>query len=676
MSHDRIHALRAEIRRHDQLYYSLGRPSISDTEYDKLFRELRDLEATHGLDDVDSPTQRVGGKPIDGFQAVAHTMRMRSIENVFTDAELDAWMAKGPQPGTNVFVEYKVDGLAVALHYSGGRLIRAVTRGDGDIGDDVTHAAYACIGVPHKIAEPGDWEVRGELFIGDADFLTYRHSQISRGEEPYTNSRAAAVGAIRSLDPAAAFERKVRFVAYNLLGSPAASHHAVRGLLQHAGFPIVPGRQSSSEELNATLQELMPASLESDIPVDGLVVKVDSLARQRELGETSRDVRWAVAYKWERYEAETTVRGITNQVGRTGVITPVAELAPVEIAGTTVARASLFNFPMIAQLDLRVGDRVIVEKAGKIIPHIVRVLVEQRPQEALERLPEEAPAVCPVCGAGTLQEGDTKAVRCPNADCPAVIQTTLRQFASRGGMDIFGMGESLIEQLHAAGLLNELLDVYRLPEKLKATTIPGIGVKTVNKLVAGIAASKLRPLANVLFALGIRSIGANSSVTLASRYGTLPAVAAACAAGTAGLGEQTDRQLMAYFGSARAEELVAYFVSQDFACCKPPVSTAAQAHRPFLGMSVVVTGTLANYDRNQAKDAIRALGGTPSDSVSRKTGYLVVGADPGSKLDKAKALGVPVLSDQGFEDVVGGGQPQPIKPEELPSRAPPAVKRN
>ena len=452
---DAIESLRAEIRRHDALYYQQASPEISDREYDRMMRQLKDLEAAHPeLQSLDSPTQKVGGAPIDGFVTVEHKVPMLSIDNAFSEAELAEFGNRvvkliGPEPVEWV-IEYKVDGVALSLIYEKGNLVRAVTRGDGRRGDDVTHNARTMRGVPLKLIGdvPDVLEVRGEAFIGNHDFAQLQAEMTAAGEEPLKNSRNATAGAIKLLDPKLCAHRKLRFFAHSvgsLEGATYATHWQFLQAINAMGIPSVSktSLQPSYEIAVANTQKLMEELHELDFEVDGIVIKVNDLNVREQLGMTSKSPRWVIAYKWEKYEAETQIEQIQISVGKTGALTPVACLKPVEIAGTTVSRASLHNHDEIERLGVQINDWIIVEKAGKIIPHVVRVEVHKRNGS---QVPFEFPKQCPECQTAVLKDDEGVYIRCPNPACPAQLREGLRYFASRAAMDIEGLGIKLIEQ--------------------------------------------------------------------------------------------------------------------------------------------------------------------------------------------------------------------------------------
>ncbi len=473
-----VERLRREIDEHSRLYYVEAKPVISDREFDKLLARLQELEEAHPeLDRPDSPTHRVGGEPIEGFVTVEHRTPMLSIDNVYDEdglREFDKRVRKGLAEPFEYALEYKIDGVALALIYEEGLLKRAVTRGDGRKGDDVTHNARTIRGLPlglsHNRPLPKVLEVRGEAYISNTDFAEIRAAQLERGEEVYANSRNLTAGAIKLLDPKQSRQRRVRFLAHGLghaEGLDAESHTQYLDLLKRLGLAVTPRVQVAGdlEEALERIGEMSEALHELDFEVDGIVLKVNRFDQRDRLGATSKSPRWLIAYKWEKYEAATVIEDIAVQVGRTGKVTPVAHLQPVQIAGTTVSRASLHNRDEIERLGVKIGDHVIVEKAGKVIPHVLRVEIESRTGKEKDfRFPKS----CPVCESELVREPEEVDFRCPNPNCPARLRETLRFFASRGAMDIDGLGIKRVEQLLDAGLVKGLADVYRLNERRDA----------------------------------------------------------------------------------------------------------------------------------------------------------------------------------------------------------------
>jgi DNA ligase (NAD+) len=704
-SRDEIESLRAAIRRHDALYYVEAAPEISDLEYDRLMRRLKDLEAAHPeFASDDSPTRKVGGEPIAGFVTVEHRVPMLSIDNVYTEAELLEFGQRVAKllggRSCEWLVEYKVDGVALSLIYEHGRLVRAVTRGDGRRGDDVTHNARTMRGVPLQLVPiefhnrstsaeskqspvapkskprgtlfedadsspiPALLEVRGEAYISNSDFAQLQLAATQRGEEPLKNSRNATAGAIKLLDPTECAERKLRFFAHSvgsLEGDRFATHGEFLERIQHLGIPsvphtaVLPGFDAAVEYSQTLMQELHAL----DFEVDGLVLKVNDLALREELGSTSKAPRWIVAFKWEKYEAETRVADILVQVGKTGALTPVACLEPVEIAGTTVSRASLHNRDEIARLDLQIGDWVIVEKAGKIIPHVVRVEAHKRDGT---QQPFHFPTECPECHTPVEQDEGGVYIRCPNPNCPAQLREGLRYFASRAAMDIEGLGIKLIEQLTDCRLLCSFADIYRLKDRRDdLLKLDRLGEKSIDNLLAGIEASRQQPLWRLLTALNLRHVGVSTARHLAQQFGSLEAIASATEKDLAQVEEVGDviaKSVHTYFASDYGQKIVAELKDLGLNFGSAEEAAAAKARQSdgvLSGKTLVVTGTLSRFKRDEIHELIQKHGGRPSGSVSKNTDFLVAGIDAGSKLAKAESLGVKILSEDEFLAMVGEG---------------------
>ncbi len=664
---EEIQRLRAEIFRHDDLYYRHARPEITDLEYDQLLRRLGDLERLHPeYDAPDSPTKKVGGAPIEGFVTVEHRVPMLSIENVYNEEELAEFGQRvvrliGADP-VEWLAEYKVDGVALSLIYEQGLLIRAVTRGDGRRGDDVTHNARTLRGVPLRLRgdAPPLLEVRGEAFISNSDFAKLRAEHELRGEEPLKNSRNATAGAIKLLDPTECARRRLQFFAHSVgavAGVSFRRHSEFLDRVRELGLQTVPGvdvRPSFAAACEFT-QDLMQQLHALDVEVDGIVLKVNSLALRDELGTTSKAPRWIVAYKWEKYEAVTRVANITVNVGKTGTLTPVAQLDPVEIAGTTVSRSSLHNRDEIERLGVRIGDWVVVEKAGKIIPHLVRV--EEHRRDGTER-EFVFPVACPECATVVEQDDGGVYIRCPNPSCPAQLRESLRYFASRAAMDIEGLGIKLIEQLTDGGFVRSFADLYSLSDRRQELiALERQGEKSIDNLLAGIAASKERPLWRLLTALNIRHVGQRTAQQLADRFGTLDAIASQTAeqlSGVEEIGPVIAASVQHYFHSDIGTKIVGDLRAAGLnfgtpADARPP----AAAEGPLAGKTLVVTGTLQQYKREEIQQLIRELGGKSASSVSKKTDYVVAGTDAGSKLAKAQELGVRVLTETEFLVLIG-----------------------
>lgn len=660
-----VESLRAEINRHNRLYYVESAPEITDLEFDHLLKRLEKLEKEYPhLDSPDSPTHKVGGAPIEGFVTVQHRLPMLSIDNVYSEEEVrefDQRLRKlGDLETVEYTVEYKIDGVALALIYENGRLLQALTRGDGQFGDDVTHNARTIGGVPLHLEGsqlPELVEVRGEAYISNSDFAELNNEQIAAGQEPYKNSRNTTSGALKLLDPKLCAARKVRFLAHGIgayEGTGLGSHLEYLTQLRKWGIPATPdveariGIDQTLERCQQMMEEIHALNLE----VDGLVIKVNNFSLREELGNTSKSPRWLIAYKWERYEAMTRVESIEIQVGKTGTLTPVAHLEPVEIAGTTVSRSSLHNRDEMDRLGVMIGDQVVVEKAGKIIPHVVRVEKHLRTGEEQEF---PFPESCPACGTKVVRDEGGVYIRCVNPTCPAQLRESLRFFASRQAMDIEGMGIKVVEQLIDAGLLTSFADVYRLHERqAELLQLERMGEKSVEKLLAGIQASKSRPLWRLLTALNIRFVGSSNARILEKRFGTIDMIAEQSVESLAEvneIGPITAQSVHDFFHSDFGKQIVEELrkCGLNFGTPAEHVAEAeATEELSLTGKTLVVTGTLAKFTRDEIKELIVQNGGKAASSVSKKTDYLVAGENAGSKLTKAESLGVEIISEEDF----------------------------
>ncbi len=662
-----IDRLRREIERHNRLYYVDARPEISDLEFDKLLKRLEQLERQHPeFDSPDSPSHKVGGEPIDGFRSVVHRLPMLSIDNVYDEGEVREFDGRVRKllgaDQVEYTVEYKIDGVALSLIYERGRFTQAVTRGDGRQGDDITHNARTIRGVPLKLetdAPPAVLEVRGEAYIANTDFAHIRAEQEQRGEQPFANPRNASAGALKLLDPRESAKRRIRFIAHGIGYAEGAgwTTHAefLRGI-REMGIPATPDVKACPG-IDAALaygQSLIENLHALDVEIDGLVIKVNDFALRRELGATSKSPRWLIAYKWEKYEAVTQIEDIVVSVGKTGVLTPGALLKPVQIAGTTVSRASLHNRDELERLGVKIRDWVVVEKAGKIIPHVVRVEEHRRTgEETTFHFPKR----CPECGAEVVQDEGGVYIRCINPSCPAQLREGLQFFASRQAMDIEGLGMKLVEQLVGGGLVRSFADIYRLKDRRdELLALERMGEKSADNLLAGIEASRRQPLWRLLTALNVRHVGTTTARTLAEHFGTLDAIAAASEetlAEVAEVGPVIARSIHAFFQSDAGRRIV-----EELRACGLNFGTPVERRRPetagpLSGKTIVVTGTLQRFSRDEIKEFILAHGGKAAGSVSKKTDFVVAGEEAGSKLDKARELGVAILTEEEFLKLAG-----------------------
>jgi DNA ligase (NAD+) len=663
----RIRSLRDEIGRHERLYYVLAAPEISDQEFDRLERELRELEALHPeLVTPDSPTQRVGEKPSQEFASFTHRTPMLSLDNTYSEDELREFEQRifrivGPREMTYV-VELKIDGLSMALHYEDGLLVRGVTRGDGVRGDDVTPNVKTIRAVPMRLlgdAPPQELEVRGEVFLPRSRFDAINREREAQELEPFANPRNAAAGSMKTLDSRVVGRRGLDVCLYQIahvsgVPAPAGQWQALRQL-NAWGLKTSPS-STLCRGLDAVLAFCEEWRVKRDTleyEIDGVVVKVDEFALQRELGYTSKFPRWAIAYKYPARQATTRVRTIEVQVGRTGKLTPVALLEPVPLAGSTVSRATLHNEEEVARKDVRIGDTVLIEKGGDVIPKVVKVLAEKRPEEAT---PWAAPERCPVCGTqASKPEGEVDR-RCPNASCPAQIEERLKHFARRDAMDIEGLGHAIVHQVVEKGVVGDFADLYRLTlEDLGPLLAPKSKKKewlAARHLLSQLEASKSRELHRLLFGLGIRFVGERAAQLLARHFRSLDALARASV-------EEIDA--LYEIGPAVAQSVHDWFEQPANRALverleQVGVQTAEQGPAPasqeLSGKQFVLTGGLESMTRDEAKAAIEFRGGRVTSSVSKKTWAVVAGKDAGSKLDKARELGVQCLDEAEFKELL------------------------
>jgi len=657
-----IEQLREEIRYHDRKYYVEARPEITDLEYDRLMQKLVKLEQEHpDLVTADSPTQRVGDAPVSYLQQVAHRVPMLSIENTYSLEELLDFGTKTEKAlggEAEWVVELKVDGVAVSIIYEDGILARALTRGNGTVGDDITHNIRTIADVPLKLTGeqiPPLLEIRGEVYMRNEDLVTLNERQTAAGLDTYANTRNVTAGSIRLLDPRLCAERNLHVFCHGTgycEGLTVQTHMQFLELVAALGLPPTPNVKcfSSIKAAAEHCQSIVEELHELDFEVDGLVIKLNRFDQRDQLGARSKSPRWVAAYKWEKYEAPTELESIELQVGKTGAITPVANLKPVELAGTTVSRASLHNAEEIARKDIRVGDTVIVEKAGKIIPHIVRV------EKHLRKGNEKAfrfPSTCPVCDSPLSQDEGGVYIRCTNWDCPAQVKERIRFYASRPAMDIEGLGDKLVEQLVTAKLVTDYGDLYRLsrPDLLK---LERMGEKSADKLLTAIAESKQRGLERLLTALSIRHVGTTVAKILAKRFRTLDRLAEATAEELSSvdeIGEVIARSVADFFRSSTGQNIVNDFreLGIDFSATS---QATPQLSQKLAGQVVVVTGTLPTLSREEAHALIEQHGGKPASSVSRKTNLLVAGEAAGSKLQKAEELNIPIVDEAAFRKLL------------------------
>ncbi|HWR53657.1 MAG TPA: NAD-dependent DNA ligase LigA [Bryobacteraceae bacterium] len=661
--------LRREIERHEHLYYVLDQPEVSDAEYDALLQRLREIEAAHPeLGTPDSPTQRVGGRPREGFVKVRHSSPMLSLDNALNEGELRDFDRRvrqglGDEPYAYV-AELKMDGLSMAVHYSNGVFDRALTRGDGTVGEDVTENARTIRSLPLRIkTDLPELEIRGEVVMNRDAFFALNAEREQAGEPQFANPRNAAAGSIRVLDPSITAARRLAYYPYFALvdgETPFARHSETLRELKRLGFRTPDWRECVSiEEVLAFCTRFEEQREKLPYEIDGVVIKLDRIDQWKRLGRTAKAPRWAIAYKYAAWQAETEVENIGVQVGRTGALTPVAHLRDVKVGGVTVSRATLHNEDEIARLGLQIGDSVLIERSGDVIPKVVRVTAE-----GANRRPFTMPSRCPVCGGRVVREEGEAATRCVNTDCPAQLKQSVLHFASRGVMDIDGLGDKLVDQLVDKGVVRSVADLYEnldvpalaaLERGIPAANGNGalrkavrVGEKNATKIMENIAATRDQPLPRVLTALGIRFVGGRTAQLLADHFGSVDRIAQASVEelqAAEEVGPKVAESIAAFFAEPRNRELVERLRAAGLQFEQKIVKKAGG---PLTGLTFVLTGTLPTLTREEATRRIEAAGGKVSGSVSKKTSFVVAGEEAGSKLEKAKSLGVPVLDEAGL----------------------------
>ncbi|MGY8649476.1 MAG: NAD-dependent DNA ligase LigA [Verrucomicrobiia bacterium] len=650
------HAVLAdEIRRHDHAYYVLAEPSISDPDYDRLYRELLDLEEAHPeLCAADSPSQRVGGKPVSEFPEHRHAQPMMSLDNTYSFDELAEFLKRVekrlPEAELDWTIEPKIDGLAVSLRYENGTLVVGATRGDGASGDDITGNLKTIRSLPLRLPAkaPAVLEVRGEVFMRRAGFAKLNEKRKAEGEEPFANPRNAAAGSLKMLDPKMVAERPLGIILYGLgevNGEMPVTQKEVVDWLKQLGLPTA-GKiwtGQSHADLVAAINELDIARHDFDYETDGAVIKLNDLSLREQCGATSKAPRWAIAYKYAAEQAETVLKAITIQVGRTGALTPVAELEPVLIAGSTVARATLHNEEEIQRKDIRVGDTVVIEKAGEIIPAVVEVVLEKRPKKATAFVLNKE---CPECKSKAAKDEGDVVWRCPNPDCAAQVRGRLEHFCARGAMDIEGGGEVLVRQLVGSGLALNVGELYKLA-LAEVAGLERMAEKSAQNFIDGLEASKQRDLWRLVFGLGILHVGAGVAKALCRRYATMAELLDASEEELVAIddvGEVIAKSVHFWFGDPQNRALIEVLRKAGLNF-ESSIVTSSEAAGPLAGKGLVLTGTLPNLKRHEAAACIEAAGGKVIGTVSKKTDYVVAGEAAGSKLAKAEKLSVPVIDE-------------------------------
>ncbi|MGQ9689230.1 MAG: NAD-dependent DNA ligase LigA [Desulfobaccales bacterium] len=658
----RVQELRDQIHYHNYRYYVLDDPVISDQEFDRLLEELQQLEEEYpALVTPDSPTQRVGAAPLDKFETVPHRIPMLSLENAFSEGEAREFEDRlkrflRTDETFDYVVEPKMDGLAVELVYERGHLQVGATRGDGYRGENVTQNLKTIHTIPlallsHELPVPDLLEVRGEVYMDLVDFKKLNEERLAKGEPAFANPRNAAAGSLRQLDPAVTARRPLKIFCYGIgqvEGRTFQTHWEVLAALKAWGLRVNPliAKRRGIEEAIRYHHDLEHQRHGLPYEIDGVVIKVDDLALQERLGTKARSPRWALAYKFTATQATTKVKDIVVNVGRTGAITPMAVMEPVEVGGVTVSRATLHNEDEVARKDVRVGDTVLIQRAGDVIPEVVKVILEERP---LDARPFQMPRHCPVCGTPLVRPPGEAVTRCPNPDCRGALRRAILHFASKTAMDIDGLGEKIIDQLMDEGLVENIADLYRLTEADLAP-LERFAEKSAGNLVAAIQKSTRVPLARFIYALGIRYVGEATAQLLAQHFQTFEALRHATEEELQqieGIGPQVARGIREFFENKKNQELLDQLFK--IVTIEPPAKPAAS---PLAGKVFVFTGGLSRFSREEAKAQVTARGGKVSSSVSSKTDYVVVGAEPGSKYAKAQDLGVTILDEEAFEELL------------------------
>ena len=670
----RAEELRAELRRHEHLYYVMDAPEISDAEYDRLMNELKRIEAAHPeLLTADSPTQRVGGKPAEGFQKVRHSRPMLSLDNAYSEEELADWDRRVHELAGTLPVDYtcelKLDGLSVALHYGaadggGSRLMSGLTRGDGQIGEDVTSNVRTIRSVPLSISAerlkkagvPQDFEVRGEAVMPEKAFEQMNKDREAQGLAPAVNPRNAAAGTLRTLEPSIVAQRRLDVYAYFLLSAGeylAIGQEATLDALTALGFRVNPhrGKVHTVEQMMKFIESAGERRKTLGYDIDGVVLKVDAQATQQRLGYTGRAPRWAIAYKFSAEQAITQMNGILISVGRSGKLTPTAMLDPVFVGGVTISRATLHNADWIERMGLRIGDWVKVERGGDVIPKVAEIVEDAEHPRGADKF--VYPTHCPECGQPVVREEGEVDYRCVNVDCPALIRATLEHWGSRGVMNIEGLGEASVAQLLERGLVRSVADLYSLTEE-QLVSLERFGAKSARTLLEEIERSKQAGLARVLMGMGIRFVGERTGEEIAQEFGSMDAIMNAGAEElerVEEVGPRISKSILDFFARDANRELIEHLKAAGVGMTAEIKKRSSQ----LAGLTFVLTGTLPTLSRDEAKKRIEDAGGKTAGSVSKKTGYVVAGEEAGSKLDKAMELKVPVIDEAGLLRLLAGG---------------------
>lgn len=657
----RYEELKEEIHHHNYLYYVLGQPEISDYEYDQLMEELLEIEGEHPeFVTPDSPSQRVGGEPIDEFEEVEHEIPMMSLDNVFSEQEFREYDQRTKRflnmdrdARLDYYCELKMDGVAVSLTYEDGILTTASTRGDGEVGDDITHNVKTINSIPLNIDSEGKVIIRGEAFMHNSDFADFNEKLEERGETPFANPRNATAGTLKQLDPGVTAERPLDFLAYFISGVDVDKYSESIERLKSLNFKVSPLNKLARgvEEVIEFHSSCEKKRDELDFNIDGIVAKVNDLELHEELGSTAKFPRYMIAYKFKAEQSTTTLNYVEFSVGTTGVITPIAHLEPVHLSGTTVSRASLHNFDELKELDLHIGDKVIIQKAGEIIPEVVEVLYHLRDKE-VENNPVEIPDRCPVCDTPLEKKEGFVAVVCPNYHCPAQIKGRISLYASRSGMDIEGLGDKVIGKLVDEGLVSDIADLYSL-KKEDLLELEKFAEKSADNLINAIEESKDRSLSRLVSSLSIQYVGGTVARLLTEKFSTMDELMSADFEeidAIEGVGEKITRSVVQFFDKPEMVELIERLRNAGVNMSEEVESDAEQI---FDGENFVFTGALSEYTRSEASKEVERRGGIVRTSVSSNTDYLIVGENPGSKYDEARDLEVKILNEDEFKELLG-----------------------
>jgi DNA ligase (NAD+) len=653
---EKIDALKKKIKKYNKEYYTLNQPSISDHKYDQLMNELINLEEKYpDLKTSDSPTNRVGGEPLEAFDQVEHENKMLSLSNAFDNEDLidfEKRAKKTVDKSIDYSVEYKIDGLSVSLKYEKGIFVQGATRGNGEVGENITENLKTVKSIPLRLNQAVDITVRGEVFIDKEHFKQLNERREEVGDASFVNPRNAAAGSLRQLDPKIAAKRPLDIFVFEILSTDKSfkTHLESLEFLEGLGFKVVERFHFDSiEKVNNFCKEMIEKRHDLTYDIDGMVIKINEIASREALGQRSKSPRWAIAYKFPAEEAETVIEAIEIQVGRTGVLTPKAKLTPVFVAGSTVSNATLHNQDYIDEKDIRIGDHVVIQKAGDIIPAVVSVIKEKRNGQEVYKIPDE----CPICNSPAIKEPGEAYKKCVNPDCPAKLNRKIRHFVSKAGMDISGLGEAIVKQLIENDLIDDVSDLYTLKNKEKELlSLERMGEKSLENLLNAIEASKDNPLHQLLSGLGIPLVGEKAARVLAERFKNIDSLMTADLESLASVdevGEKMSHSIVDYFEDSKNQLMIEKLKEANVNLEEPE---SEHTSNQLNNKTFVVTGKLMNYTRSSIKEKIMNYGGKVTSSVSKNTDYLLYGEDAGSKLEKAKKLGVELLDEAAFEKML------------------------